>query len=261
VRTTVTERRAADVLSALGTTFAVFDSRTQDSGHVSYGVQDAHGRRWFVKTSGDASDSPGGATNAQRRAALRRSAAVSIAVPHPGLIPTEHLVEAPDAVLLVSAWFDGQLLRSPPERRHDAAEPVNRFRRLPADEIGAALDVVVDLHVLLAAVGWTSGDLYDGSLLYDFDVKSIKVIDFEAYRKGPYRNEVGRLPGSTRFMAPEEHTFGATVDETHTRVAHTYDWTELTDEKRMVRARATTSERLDDSIERLAAVAEGTATA
>jgi hypothetical protein len=46
------------------------------------------------------------------------------------------------------------------------------------------------------------------------------------------------------------------IDDTHTRVTHTYDWSQLTDEHRLVRARATTSERLQDSVERLAALAE-----
>jgi uncharacterized protein YndB with AHSA1/START domain len=48
------------------------------------------------------------------------------------------------------------------------------------------------------------------------------------------------------------------IDDTHTRVTHTYDWSQLTDEHRMVRARATTSERLQDSVDRLAALAEAT---
>jgi uncharacterized protein YndB with AHSA1/START domain len=46
------------------------------------------------------------------------------------------------------------------------------------------------------------------------------------------------------------------IDDTHTRVTHTYDWSQLTDEQRLVRARATTSERLQDSVDRLAALAE-----
>ncbi|MGB7983077.1 MAG: SRPBCC family protein [Candidatus Nanopelagicales bacterium] len=46
------------------------------------------------------------------------------------------------------------------------------------------------------------------------------------------------------------------IDSAHTRVTHTYDWTALTDEKRLPRARATTSESLDASIRRLAALAE-----
>ena len=41
-----------------------------------------------------------------------------------------------------------------------------------------------------------------------------------------------------------------------TRVTHTYDWTELTDEQRFPRARATTAEKLQASLDRLAALAE-----
>lgn len=46
------------------------------------------------------------------------------------------------------------------------------------------------------------------------------------------------------------------IDDGHTRVTHTYDWSRLTDEKRLVRARATTPEKLAASIERLAVLAE-----
>ena len=42
-----------------------------------------------------------------------------------------------------------------------------------------------------------------------------------------------------------------------TRVTCTYDWTQLTDEKRFPRARATTTEKLQASLDRLAALAEG----
>jgi uncharacterized protein YndB with AHSA1/START domain len=40
-------------------------------------------------------------------------------------------------------------------------------------------------------------------------------------------------------------------------VVHTYDWTELTDESRFPRARATTADKLQGSVDRLAALAEG----
>jgi uncharacterized protein YndB with AHSA1/START domain len=41
-----------------------------------------------------------------------------------------------------------------------------------------------------------------------------------------------------------------------TRVTHTYDWTQLTDSKRLPRARATTVDKLEASLDRLAAIAE-----
>lgn len=43
----------------------------------------------------------------------------------------------------------------------------------------------------------------------------------------------------------------------HTRVTGTYDWTQLTDENRFAAARATTADRLRASLDRLAALAEG----
>ncbi|MGW4770497.1 SRPBCC family protein [Nocardia sp. NPDC004278] len=46
------------------------------------------------------------------------------------------------------------------------------------------------------------------------------------------------------------------LDPAHTRVTHTYDWSGLTDENRFRRARATTADRLQASIDRLAEVAE-----
>jgi uncharacterized protein YndB with AHSA1/START domain len=47
------------------------------------------------------------------------------------------------------------------------------------------------------------------------------------------------------------------VDASRTRVTHTYDWTRLTDENRLPRARATTADKLQASLDRLAALAEG----
>ena len=41
-----------------------------------------------------------------------------------------------------------------------------------------------------------------------------------------------------------------------TLVTHTYDWTQLTDPSRLARARATTNDKLDASLERLAALVE-----
>jgi uncharacterized protein YndB with AHSA1/START domain len=46
------------------------------------------------------------------------------------------------------------------------------------------------------------------------------------------------------------------IDSARTRVRHTYDWTQLTDQRRIPRARATTAERLQASLDRLVALAE-----
>jgi uncharacterized protein YndB with AHSA1/START domain len=46
------------------------------------------------------------------------------------------------------------------------------------------------------------------------------------------------------------------INASRTRATHTYDWTQLTDEGRFARARATTADKLQDSLDRLAALAE-----
>ena len=46
------------------------------------------------------------------------------------------------------------------------------------------------------------------------------------------------------------------IDASRTRVRHTYDWTQLQDEQRLPRARATTDDRLRASLDRLAALVE-----
>ena len=46
------------------------------------------------------------------------------------------------------------------------------------------------------------------------------------------------------------------ITSARTHVTHTYDWTQLSDESRLPRARATTADKLQASLDRLAALAE-----
>lgn len=46
------------------------------------------------------------------------------------------------------------------------------------------------------------------------------------------------------------------IDASRTRATHTYDWTYLTDEGRFARARATTADKLQASLDRLATLAQ-----
>lgn len=200
----------AEVLSGLGHGFAVFDE--QDSGHVSHGIEAADGTRYFAKTAGGPDPSPGGTTHADRVRILRQAARIHEDVTHAALVDLREVIDTSDGVVVVYEWFDGALLGCPRSRRQDPAEPHNRFKALAASEIATALDSVLELHVLLERAGWVGGDFYDGCLMYDFTARRTKVIDFECYRQGSYVNDRGRLPGSTRFMAPEEHELGARID-------------------------------------------------
>jgi serine/threonine-protein kinase len=77
----------------------------------------------------------------------------------------------------------------------------------------AALDVIFDAHLAIAACGFIAVDFYDGCILYDFERARTYLCDLDEYRTGPFTNEAGRLPGSKRFMAPEEFQRGARIDQ------------------------------------------------
>ena len=69
-------------------------------------------------------------------------------------------------------------------------------------------------------------------------------------------DEVQQVVSATRDIAAAAGLIFEPIDSTRTRITHTYDWTRLTDENRVPRARATTAERLQSSLDRLAALAE-----
>src|SRR5690606_9150336 len=124
--------RAPDVyLASVGAVFAMFDSRTQDSGNCSYGVRVAE-ERFFVKTAGDPEDRKPLLTHAARVALLRTAARLHASCRPPNLPPLLNLIESPLGPLLVYPWVEGELLGVPRARRDDPESPFQRFKRLPA---------------------------------------------------------------------------------------------------------------------------------
>jgi len=216
----------AAYLSAIGDVFATFGPATQDSGNVSYGVRIGAGR-YFVKTAGSVDDPAPPLPHAERVALLRNAVAVTASCRHPACAAVRRVIESPAGPLLVYDWFDGELISTPEPRRADPASALYRFRALPAPALTAALDAIYDVHVELARAGWVAIDFYDGCLMYDFPRGELRLIDLDMYHRGPFRNAMGRMFGSTRFMAPEEHELGALIDERTTvftmgRAAHVF---------------------------------------
>jgi serine/threonine-protein kinase len=176
--------------------FAVFDQ--QDSGCLSYGIERA-GRRWFVKTA----RSPAAA------AALTRVVALHRAVRHPAIVRPVAVRPGPT---LVYPWCLGEVLNAATLHGSGRAG-LDRFRRQPRNRRRAAVDTILDAHLAITAAGWIAVDLYDGCFLYDADTDRMRLIDLDEYRPGPFVLDADRLPGSSRYMAPEEWTRGATIDE------------------------------------------------
>jgi serine/threonine protein kinase len=199
-----------EYLRSLGTVFTEFGAATQDSGNVSFGVE-AAGVRYFVKTAG----APGAAAHLghdARVALLHNAAELAESCTHPALPAFHGVIESAHGPMLVYAWAPGELLHVPADRRDDPGCAYQRFRALPPSELTAALAAFYDLNVALERAGWVAGDLYDGSLIYDFEGGVLHAIDLDSYHRGPLVNEVGRMFGSTRFMAPEEFERGASID-------------------------------------------------
>jgi serine/threonine-protein kinase len=151
--------------------------------------------------------------HAGRVALLRNAVEVAQSCDHPALPPLRNVVETPLGPALVYDAVPGELLHVPRSLRDDPASAYQRFAHAPAGTVLAVLDALIDVHVALAAAGWVACDLYDGSLMVDLPSARLWVVDIDGYHRGPFTNEMGRMFGSSRFMAPEEHELGATIDE------------------------------------------------
>src|SRR5947209_14166470 len=81
-------------------------------------------------------------------------------------------------------------------------------------------------------------------------VRENHVVEFDEGRRIAWRPaEPGQQPPGHLWRWELEP-----LDSSRTRVTHTYDWSQLTDEARVPRARATTSDKLRNSLDRLAGV-------
>ncbi|MEU0072501.1 serine/threonine protein kinase [Streptomyces sp. NPDC006332] len=189
-------------LRDVGEVFRAF--RTQDSGCVSYGVQLPDGTRCFVKEA---------TTDAAHRS-LDRAWTFHRSVRHPAIVPQLHRITLRNGrTATVMPWREGESLYTPSgSGRSRPDSPRSRFRALPIPRVLAALDRVLDAHLAVEAAGQVAVDLYDGSFLYDFQAAELHLIDLDEYRPGPFVLTADRLPGSSRFMAPEESRRGAVID-------------------------------------------------
>jgi serine/threonine-protein kinase len=201
-------------LSKAGVIFARFDQLTQESGNVSYGA-DIEGTRFFVKTAG-APTNKAFLQHSDRVFWLKNAVRVSRALQDPVLPRLLNTIESPHGIMLVYEWMPGELIRVPENERSDPASPYQRFKSLPLNELESALTTLFRVHTEFCTRGWIANDFYDGAMIYDFTNGRLSLVDLDTYRAAPFRNEMGRLFGSTRFMAPEEFKLGAVIDESTT---------------------------------------------
>lgn len=223
---TETDLPAIDFVRQHGRVDREFSHLTQDSGNVSW-LAESDGQRFFVKTAGpDGPPPPGAPTpyfdHAGRVRLLRNAADVARSSRHPAIPELLNVIESADGPLLVYEAVPGDLIGvtstpgSPVGSHRLRQEPTSayqRFARLPGENLLAIFDVLIDLHRDLAEAGWVASDLYDGCLIVDFSTSTLHVVDLDNYRPGPSVNDMGRMFGAKRFMAPEELQLGASIDQ------------------------------------------------
>lgn len=194
-------------LRPYGRVFYVFDRQT--SGNLCFGVEGRYGKL-FIKYAGA---SPVEYAGRPEDAIYTLQQAMPLyGQPHPALTRLLAYGPAGEGYAAIYAWRDAPVLRpTPPDFLVR-----DRVRRLQVGRSLKMLDMVFDLHAALAAEGYIAVDFWDGNLLIDFDRDEAVVCDIDLYRKKPAVNDRGRMWGSSRFLSPEEYTFGAPLDESTT---------------------------------------------
>jgi serine/threonine-protein kinase len=192
-----------------------FDHHTQDSGNVSWLVESDRDLL-FVKTAGPPEpppDTPEPFLDHARRVRLLENAVdLAGSCDHPALATLRNVIETATGPALVYEAAPGELVGVERAQRSNPTSSYQRFAHLPGRRMLAVFDVLIDLHVALAGRGWVASDLYDGCLMVAADDR-LTVVDLDNYHRGSFTNTIGRMFGSDRFMAPEELTLGATIDQ------------------------------------------------
>lgn len=212
LETNSTALPAVDFVAGAGAVLATFDR--QDSGNVSWLVDTPTGR-FFCKSAGGTEPSPAGERapyldHPNRVALLRNAVEVARSCHHPALATLRTTIETGTGPLLVYDAAPGELINVPRRQRDDPSSAYRRFAGAPAEVRLRVFEQLLDAHAALADVGWVACDLYDGCLMVDID--RLTLIDLDTYHRGPFVNTMGRMFGSTTYMAPEEFTLGAAID-------------------------------------------------
>lgn len=200
-------------LRRYGAIFRVFDQ--QDSGNLCFGMQGRYGKL-FVKYAG-ARTVNGGVSPGQAVANLKSAVPLYEQLRHPALARLLGHGAAGGGYAAVFAWVAGENLHpyhlfKGVEKYRNPDSPAVKLRRQPLLVRLRMLDRVFDFHAHADQKGFVAVDFYDGSLMADFATGAVTVCDIDLYRAMPAVNDKGRMPGSSRFMPPEEYEFGAALD-------------------------------------------------
>jgi len=190
-------------LSKYGKAFKVFDD--QDSGNICFGMASGD-NKVFVKFAG----APTERSNTTRKEAINRmksTAQIYNDLEHPNLTKLIIAEEIGDGFACVFDWADAECMgKMYPQSR-------KRFLQLSTEVKLQVFDDILAFHSHVVKQGYVAIDFYDGCIMYNSNKGRTIICDIEFYSKAPYKNKIGRMWGSSRFMSPEEFQLDAIIDE------------------------------------------------
>lgn len=190
-------------LKEYGEVFKVFDD--QDSGNLCFGTE-KDGKRYFIKFAGAPTLRYNGSIeDAVDR--LVKAAATYRALQHPALIRLIEAKEMGGGFGAVFEWADGDCMG----RQYPLS--CRKFSQAAVEDRWRIFQTILEFHAFAAQKGYVAIDFYDGSIMYDFELRKTVICDIDFYQQGPCVNHMGRMWGSSRFMSPEEYEKGAVIDE------------------------------------------------
>lgn len=190
-------------LQEYGKVFKVFDD--QDSGNICFGTE-KDGERYFIKFAGaKTAEYDGNPCDAVSR--LKLTVPVYENLKHKNFIEYIEAKEIGNGFATIFKWTDGECMgRMYPESHH-------KFMTLSNEIKLKVFDDILDFMKYIAEQDFVAIDFYDGSIMYDFNNQKTIICDIDFFRKSPAINDMGRMWGSSLFMAPEEFELGAAIDE------------------------------------------------
>lgn len=202
-------------LKKFGTVFRVFDQ--QDSGNICFGVKRGSDKLFIkyagVKTLNYDRDINTAVEN------LKRTSNIYKDLKCDQLIKLKESFETDNGYGVVFEWIEGENLHEHwnfdkyPKYTHQKSV-YYRYKKLPIDKRIKSINEIFKFLLNVEQLGYVAVDLYDGSIMYDFDNHTTKICDIDLFRKKPTINDIGKdFWGSKRFKSPEEYILNSPIDE------------------------------------------------
>lgn len=202
-------------LKQFGKVFRVFDQN--DSGNISFGVQNNFKERFFIKVAGaktmEAFRDPNEAV-----LALKQTIEIYEDLRCDKLIDLVNSGTFYNLFFVVFRWSQGECLFDHwnfdlYRKNLELLSPRKKFSLLSKNKKVQVANQIIDFMEYVDTNNYIAVDFYDGSLMYNFENDKLTICDIDFFRTGPIINNIGvDYWGTKRMKAPEEYKLGASID-------------------------------------------------